>query len=263
MHMTNYLDIGESIMSTSRKTAIVVGVLFIIATVFLFVGEAFYQPVLLSPDYLEKAYPNRMIATIGILIEFACILAIPLIPVFLFPILRKHNEALALGYFGFRFLEAILFVLIQINKLSLIGVSQGYLNDGPTNVSFFQNVGNTIQSLNFWSFSFYVLFFTVGALMLYTTLYQSKLVPRWISVWGLIAAALLLAGMVLEMLEVFNEFPVGGRELIYAAPIAVNEMVLAGWLIVKGFNPSALEPTFAAGSELSVPAQSSHGLTSI
>ena len=83
-------------MSTSRKTAIVVGVLFIIATLLLFVGEAFYQPVLLSPDYLETAYPNRTIATLGILFEFACVLAIPLIPVFLFPILRKHNEAMAL-----------------------------------------------------------------------------------------------------------------------------------------------------------------------
>jgi uncharacterized BrkB/YihY/UPF0761 family membrane protein len=147
---------------------------------------------------------------------------------------------LALGYFGFRFLEAVLFVLIQINKLSLISVSQGYLNDGGTNASYFQNVGSTIMSWNFWSFSFYLLFFTVGALMLYSTLYQSKLVPRWISVWGLIAAVLLLAGTVLEMLELFSGFPVGGRELIYAAPIAVNEMVLAVWLIVKGFNPSAL-----------------------
>ena len=117
-------------MNTNRKTAIIVGVLFIIATLFLFIGEAIYQPVLLSPDYLETAYPNRTIATLGILLEFACVLAIPLIPVFLFPILRKHNEALALGYFGFRFLEAVLFVLIQINKLSLISVSQGYLNDG-------------------------------------------------------------------------------------------------------------------------------------
>jgi hypothetical protein len=250
-------------MNTSRKTAIIVGVLFIIATLFLFVGEAFYRPVLLSPDYLETAYPNSTIATLGILLEFACVLAIPLIPVFLFPILRKHNEAMALGYFGFRFLEAVLFVLAQINKLSLISVSQGYLIDADTNASYFQNVGSTIQSWNFWSFSFYLLFFTVGALMLYSTLYQSKLVPRWISVWGLIAAALLLAGTVLEMLELFSNFPVGGRELIYAAPIAVNEMVLAVWLIIKGFNPSALEPSSAGRRDLSVPAQSSSSLTPV
>jgi hypothetical protein len=242
-------------MDTNRKTAIIVGVLFIIATAFLFVGEAIYKPVLLSPDYLETAYPNRIIATLGILLEFACVLAIPLIPVFLFPILRKHTEALALGYFGFRFLEAVLFVLIQINKLSLITVSQGYLNDGGTNAAYFQNAGSAIQSWNFWSFSFYILFFTVGALMLYTALYQSKLVPRWISAWGLIAAVILLAGTVVEMLELLSGFPAGAKELVYAAPIAVNEMVLAVWLIVKGFNPAALEPSSTEGSDLSVPAQ--------
>jgi hypothetical protein len=247
-------------MNNSRKTAIIVGVLFIIATLFLFVGQAFYQPVLLSPDYLETAYPNRLIATLGILLEFACVLAIPLIPVFLFPILRKYNEALALGYFGFRFLEAGLFVLIQISKLSLISVSQGYLNDGGTNAAYFQNAGSSIQSWNFWGFLFYNLFFTVGALMLYSTLYQSKLVPRWISAWGLIAAALLLVGIVVEMLELLSGFPPGVKELIYAAPIAVNEMVLAVWLIVKGFNPAALEPD---SGDLSVPAQSSSSLKQV
>ena len=241
-------------MDTNRKTAVIVGILFIIATAFLFAGRAFYEPVLLSPAYLETAYPNRTIATLGILLEFACVLAIPLIPVFLFPILRKHNEALALGYFGFRFLEAVLFVFIQINTLSLISVSQSYLNDGGANASYFQNAGSAIQSWNAWSFSFYVLFFTVGALMFYYTLYQSKLVPRWISVWGLIAAVLLLAGTVAEMLEMFSGFPAGVKELIYAAPIAINEMVLALWLIVKGFNPDALEPTPTESSDLKVPA---------
>jgi hypothetical protein len=237
-------------MDTNRKTAVIVGVLFIIATAFLFVGRAFYEPVLFSPDYLETAYPDRMMAIFGILLEFACVLAIPLIPVFLFPILRKHNEPLALGYFGFRFLEAVLFVLVQINNLSLISVSQGYLSDGGANASYFQNVGSTFLSWNFWNFSFYVLFFTVGAMMLYFVLYQSKLVPRWISAWGFIAAVILLAGTVAEMFELLSGFPAGVKELVYAAPIAVNEMVLAAWLILKGFNPSALEPTHGERGEL-------------
>ena len=72
-----------SIAETHRKTAIIVGVLFIIATAFLFIGGAFYGPVLDSPDYLDFAYPQRITATIGMLIEFTCVLAIPLIAVFL------------------------------------------------------------------------------------------------------------------------------------------------------------------------------------
>ncbi len=85
-------------MNSPRKTAIIVGVLFIIAIVMLFIGEAFYKPILSSPDYLDNAYPNKIIVIIGILLEFTIVPAIVLIPVFLFPILKKHNEVLVKVY---------------------------------------------------------------------------------------------------------------------------------------------------------------------
>lgn len=227
-------------MSPHRKTAIIVGVLFIVATVMLFVGEAVYGPILNSPDYLDNAYPNRTTVIFGMLLEFTCVLAIPLIAVFLFPILGRHNEALAVGYVGFRFFEAVLFVGIEINKLSLINVSEDYSSRGGIDASYFRNIGSSIQSVNDWSFSMYIVVFTVGALMLYYVLYGSQLVPRWISAWGFLAAALLLIGSMLIMLDVFAGASELGLELIFALPIAVNEMVLAVWLIVKGFNSSAI-----------------------
>jgi hypothetical protein len=227
-------------MNSARKNAIIVGVLFIIATVFLFIGQAVYNPILSSPDYLDSAYPNRIIVVIGILIEFTCVIAIPLIPVFLFPVLKKHNEALALGYVGFRFLEAVFFVATEINKLSLISASQSYLGAGNMEASAFQSIGDAIQSQIFWMDSMYVIIFTVGALLLYSVLYTSRLVPRFISAWGFLAAALLLAGVVLIMLETFAGISELRLQLIFAAPIAVNEMVLAVWLLAKGFNPSAV-----------------------
>ena len=227
-------------MDSNKKTAIIVGVLFIIATAFLFIGGAFYNPILSSPDYLVNAYPNRIIVIIGILLEFICVIAMPLIPVFLFPILKEHNEALALGYVGFRFLEAVLYFGVEINKLSLINVSQGYLNNGGMDASFFQNIGSSIQSENIWAFSIYLLVFTLGALMLYSVLYKSKLIPRVISAWGFIAAAFMLISTVLIMVGMFTGISELGLNLIFATPIAVNEMVLAIWLIVKGFNSSAI-----------------------
>ena len=80
--------------------------------------------------------------------------------------------------------------------------------------------------------------------MFYSVLYKSKLIPRFISAWGFIAAAFLLTGSVLIMVEVFTGIPELGLELIFVIPIAVNEMVLAIWLIVKGFNPSAIASGF-------------------
>ena len=248
-------------MDTNRKTAVIVGVLFIIATAFLFVGEGVYKPILEAPDFLDTAYQNRVVATIGILIQFACVLAIPLIPIFLFPILRKHNEAFALGYFGFRFLEAVLFVLILINKVSIINISQAYLAGGGANAFYFQYQGGAVLSWNFWAFMFYNLFFTLGALMFYYVLYQSKLVPRFLSVWGLIAAAMLLIGVVIEMVELLSGFPAGVKEIIYAAPIAINEMVLAVWLIVKGFNKTAVAAPSTEVNNQSVPTESKRSLT--
>ena len=227
-------------MDTARKYAIVVGVLFIIATAFLFIGEAVYGPILESPDYLEIAYPNRTTAVLGILLEFACVIAIPLIPVFAYPILKEHSPALAVGYVGFRLFEAVLFAVTEINKLSLISVSQGYLSGGEGAAAYFQNLGASIQAQNGWIFSFYLFIFTLGGLIFYSALYRSRLVPRFISGWGFLAAALLLAGTVLQMLEVNLMLPAGAFELVFAAPIAVNEMVLAVWLIAKGFNTSTV-----------------------
>jgi hypothetical protein len=222
-------------MKGYRQSAITVGVLFIIATVFLFIGEAVYGPVLESPDTLSIAYPERIRAVIGMLLEFACVVAIPLIPVFLYPILKETNQPLALGYVGFRLFEAVLFVITEIKKLSLIDVSRGYLESGEASALYFENLGGSIQAENQWIFLMYVIIFTLGGLMFYTVLYQSRLVPRFISVWGFAAAALLLVGIVLVMLEL-NTGALGNVwELIFAAPIAVQEMVMAVWLIVKGF----------------------------
>jgi hypothetical protein len=230
-------------MNSYRKNAIVVGVLFIIATAFLFVGGSFYGPVLDTPNYLQVAYPNRISATIGMLIEFSCILAIPLIPVFAYPVLREQSETLALGYIVFRLFEAVLFVLVDITKLALIKVSQLYLAAESSNVAMIESIGTTIQGWNEWGWVFYVLIFAFGALIFYFTLYQSKLVPRWISIWGLIAVVLMMTSALLAMFAVELPGPTFGLLVI---PIAAQEMVLAFWLILKGFNPAAFTPKYAS-----------------
>lgn len=221
-----------------KKNAIIVGILFIVATLFLFVGDSFYGPVLDTADYLQAAYPNRISAIIGVLIEFSCIIAIPLIPVFTFPVLRKHSETLALGYVVFRLFEAMLFVLVDITKLSLIKVSQLYLAAGSSNVSMLESIGATIQGWNELGWVFYVLIFGFGALIFYIALYQSKLLPRWISVWGLIAIVFMMASALLDMFAVEMPDAMFGLLVI---PIAVQEMVMALWLIVKGFNLEAID----------------------
>lgn len=100
-----------------------------------------------------------------------------------------------------------------------------------------------IQATEVWNdrtFSFYVLIFSIGAMMQYTVLYSSELIPRFISVWGLISAVLIFTGVLLGMLELNLNFPGMSFELIFVIPIAIQEIVMALWSILKGFNQYAL-----------------------
>ena len=227
-------------MTTHRKSAVIVGLLFIIATAFLFIGEAVYKPILSSPEYLEITYPNRTTVIVGVLLEFVIVLAIPLIPVFAFPVLKKHNEVLAIGYIVFRALEGVILIAVaEINKLSLIGVSEAYLKGGA-DAAYFEAIGASIQANTYWGDTaglIYNLAFIVGGFMFYAVLYQSRLIPRWLSAWGLIAIAMILIG---ALLGPFIEFTLV-MTLVAVVPIAVQEMVMALWLIVKGWNPAAIE----------------------
>ncbi|MBA7536584.1 hypothetical protein ES705_28848 [subsurface metagenome] len=225
-------------MNTNRKTAIIVGALFIMALVLFLIGQALYEPILGSPDYLDNAYPNRVIVIIGILLEFISALAVILIPVLLFPILKKHNEVLALGYVSFRLFEAVLLTVAQIFKLSLVNLSQEYLNKGGVDASYFKNIGNSIQSVIYWvdhDGLIYLFVFGIGALLLYSALYKSKLIPRWLSIWGLISAVAILMASVMATFDISLILA-----MLLVIPIAFQEQAMAIWLIVKGFNPSAI-----------------------
>ncbi|MGD9009863.1 MAG: DUF4386 family protein [Desulfobacteraceae bacterium] len=89
-------------MSTRRASAVIVGVLFIVATVFFMIGQFVHGPIIGSSDYLTNAYPNRLAIIAGVLVEFIGVLSIPLIAAYLLPILRKHDQGLAVAYVVFR-----------------------------------------------------------------------------------------------------------------------------------------------------------------
>jgi hypothetical protein len=223
-------------MDSNRKTAVMVGVLFLIALVFDLVAMAMYDPVLNAPDFLNNASPNAIKVIGGILLDFIAAIAIVLIPIMLYPILKQHNEALALGYVGFRFLEGILFIFSAIKSLSLVSLSQEYIAAGAHDASCFEILGSTIHAQNHWSTLIYIIVFTIGALMFYKVLFVSKLLPRFISIWGIAAVGLLMAGALIGLFELFETSNI---MLLLGPPVALNEITLSIWLFAKGFNSSA------------------------
>lgn len=223
-----------------RKHAIAAGVLFIIATAFLFVGEAFYKPGLTPPDVLAKAAGVKSQIILGILIEFSCVLAIPLIAIVLYPVLRKVSAVLAIGYVGFRLFEASIFASMEVDKLLVLALSESLSAHPSADVATLEVLSQALTGggpLAGTTGTIYNLVFVVGMLMLNWMLWQGSLVPRWISAWGLISA-LVLGGVAIIVL--FAPIP-DTVAIVLIAPLAVQEMVFALWLIVKGFDPDALE----------------------
>ena len=228
-------------MTTYRRTAVAVGVLFIAAIVVLFIGEAIYGPVLDEPDYLDNAHPDRTAVIVGLLVEYAGAPAVVAISLLLYPVLRRHSEVLALGYVGFRVLEMGILSVAYVSRLSQVSLSEYYLDEGGEDASSFQAIGSVLESMNDWAGTqglIYLIIFCLGSFTLYSALYRSNLVPRFVSIAGIIAATVLLIGSVL--LEASGDDVSAGVELIVAGPIAIVEVALSIWLIAKGFDHSAV-----------------------
>jgi hypothetical protein len=225
-------------MNNYRKTAIIVGILFIIATVLNVMGRSFSQSALDAPDYLIKISANENQALTGGLLVLLSAFACAGIAIGLYPVLKKHHEALALGSVWFRGLESMLYIVGVVSLLSLLTLSQEYIKAGTSNASLFQASGAALLAIKTWAGQLGVIAFIIGAMMYYYIFYQSKLVPRWLSVWGFMGAVLSLAAI---LLSIFSRIiPFSPVFILLQAPIGLQEIVLAVWLIAKGFNKSAI-----------------------
>ncbi len=227
-------------MNSNKKIARITGILFIIATVAGLLGSSLTGSIVGAPDYLVQIAVNKNLLVIGALLAFVAAAGSAGIAIALYPVLRKYNEGLALGSVGFRLIEAVFYVVGALGLLSLLSLSQEYANAGSQTDSTFQALGTLISAIRVWAgFVLGVIAFCLGAAMYYYIMYQSKLVPRWLSVWGLAGLALLFS---MTLLIAFGERISGpsGMLVLLAIPIALQEMVLAVWLIVKGFNPTTV-----------------------
>ena len=221
-------------MNTNIKTARIVGALFIVATVAYSLGVVLLDPILGGTDYLTNVSANENILIIGAFLVLIDAVAVAGIAIVIYPVLKKHNEALAIGYVGARIGESVLFSVNVITILTLLTLSQEFVKAGAPDASYYQTLGTVLLAAGNWAYLLGLgLAFAISALILNFVLYQSKLIPRWLSGWGLVGAALVFANYLLE------SFGINPVEILFL-PIAVQEMVFAVWLIVKGFNLSAI-----------------------
>jgi hypothetical protein len=229
-------------MKTYRMTAIIVGVLFIIGTVAGISSGLVTGPVLGDSDYLAAVTANESSIILGAILVLVMGFPLAMIPVMMFPIFRKHNEPLALGAIVCRgVLEAVTYMMIAICWLMFIPVGQAFVNAGAADAATFQAMGDFIKQAIYWTEHILALVFTIGALMLYWLFYRTKLIPSWLALWGFFGAILYFAAPIFNLFDPSHPaLSLGVKWGNLMSPLAIQEMVFALWMIIKGFNTDAI-----------------------
>lgn len=222
-------------MNTYRKNAVMAGIFYIAATVASSITVIIITPMLDAPDYLLRIAENEFQVMMAALMMLVDVVAVVGIGIILYPILKKHIDALALGFATARAIEGVFFTVYVIGILSLLTLSQEFVKAGTLDTAYFQTAGTVLRTASDWAFTLGLrLAFVVSALLLNYSLYRTKLVPRWLSAWGFVGAILVF---VILLLKFFGITVVEVSDFL----IAVQEMVFAVWLIVKGFNISLID----------------------
>jgi hypothetical protein len=226
--------------NSNRKAAIAVGALYIAATVAGVLSVAPITFLTNGPGMLAQIAANEGKMITAVSLEFIMALTVAGVAFMIYPILKQDTDTdvkkgLASWYLGSRITEGAIFVVAILARLLLLVLSQEFLKAGSPDVSYFQTGGTVLVAASNYAYMLGQSVFCVGAAMLYYLLYQSKRVPRWLSVWGFIGAPLMLAAGFLVLVDGNPNSPLSTA--MYA-PMALQEMVFAVWLIVKGFNPS-------------------------
>lgn len=220
-------------MNLTKKTASLLGLVFLIAFVTGIAGlvlsglmsDSFTDPQKLLINVAE----NSMRVRTSILIDLIAAASVVALGVLLFESLKPYGRGIALLGLGLFFVEAVMLAVSRVSVFGLIWLSKGYVKAGPSDHAYFQTLGGLLVSFSNRGYLILQFFFNLGGLMFYFLFYRSKLIPRFLAVWGLFAIALSLTSCLLHIL---------GQDagMIFAIPNVLFEPFIAIWLMVKGFN---------------------------
>ena len=205
--------------------------LLIVATLAA-VAAAAVLPTLSGPDYLAEVagHPHEM-AGAALLYLVAAGTSVG-IAITLYPLLTVFDAALALGSVVFRAIEAVFYTVGVVVLLSVLTLGDQLATRQSAGGATTRALADTLLGVREHSSLVAVFAFSVGALMYYVVFLHARLLPPWLSVFGVIAALLMAVACLLAL---FSNSDVTGYKLL-AAPIFVQELVMAVWLLVKGFN---------------------------
>lgn len=229
-------------MKQDRKSAIWVGVLYIVATVFPVAALVPYTALVEGDGILANAASHEGDLIAVAVLNLVMAVAVAGVAFMIYPILRRVadtpvRQGLALWYVGTRVTEGAAFLVGILATMAFLPLSRQFLAAGSPEGSHFEVSALVLESTSDLAYALGQSVFAVGAAMLYYLLLRSRLVPGWLALWGLGAAPLFLVGSLSLM---WTSDPNSTFSTVLYAPMAVQEMVLALWLIIKGFNSAVL-----------------------
>jgi hypothetical protein len=224
--------------------------LFLITTFGAFGGSLLMDPVIEAPDYLSTVFPHSATVTSGMLCWLINDIGIVFIGLLMYPILKKQNESMALAYVSMRMCECLFMSIGIFFAMLLIPLSEEFIRAGGTDVTSFHTIGSLLKQAEAWFVDIMqLLFLGLGGVIFTSLLYQTKLVPRFISVVGLIGYALLLPDAILALYGILAPSH-GGPGSVLAIPVAVFEIVLMPiWLYAKGFSTAVVSAKQGEGTD--------------
>jgi hypothetical protein len=218
-----------------NKTSRILGIAFLLQFVTSFSSGVFLKSALIAPGSISesmiKIADNPSLMRAYILVDMLTALGIIFLGTVLFLTLRKWNETMALVALGFYILEAALLAVSRLAAFSLLGMSQAYAAAGqPASLQTMASVA--LESMDFVGSTLHMLAFCPGGIFFYYLLYRSGVVPRALSLWGLITVWPCLVGTLLAV------FGYEAPTLLYVFYMPF-ELVIGIWILVKGINEAS------------------------
>jgi hypothetical protein len=219
-------------MSDVRRSAVLAGTMFIAATAAGVASVVVFGSLLDGSDYLSKMAGEPDRAATAAALEALMGLACAGIAFALYPVLRRTHPTAAIASAGLRVVEGTLFLIAAAVTLALVALSQDGLAAGTLGDASTRSSAEILRSLADQCAVLAALPFAAAAFLYYWVFWRTGLVPAWLSLWGL-AAISVYAGVGLLAIVSRTDFDSYSALLM---PLALQEMVLAVWLLVKGFS---------------------------
>lgn len=224
-------------MNSHKIAARTFGIFFILTFLSYGIGSGLIDSIISTPDFLSNVYTNQLQIIIGVVLMALVHTFLNIgLPIIVLPILKPHNKYLAYGYLSAAIAATVILAVGTIFLLLLLPLSGEFVKASSLAIQNIEIIGSLLKKGGFFSYHMGMALWSIGGLMFVSVLYKSKLIPRSMSVWGIIGYIFLLSGSILELLE-HNDIV----EIASVIPGGLFEVTLSIWLIIKGFNSSAID----------------------